>query len=101
MDVLLAGHLDARLLALQADGTLSHPQQQLAFASTLATRGENKVLQAYLASHHPRFDDESEEKTGCSCFPATVRIRSRRLKIMMLSSQPTAGMSRVPPSLPH
>lgn len=61
-DVLLAGHLDARLLALQADGTLSHPQQQLAFASTLATRGENKVLQAYLASHHPRFDDESEEK---------------------------------------
>lgn len=61
-DVLLAGKLDQRVQALQTTGLFTRPQQQLAFASTLATRGKNQMLQDYLASHHPRFENEEQEK---------------------------------------
>lgn len=61
-NVLLTGQLDERLSALQARGMFMHAQQQLAFASRLATRGEKAALQRYLAGHQPHFATRTDEQ---------------------------------------
>lgn len=60
-NVLIAGELDQRLQALQAEGLFTRAPEQLGWASTLATRGETAKLQAYLATHHPTFDHAGQE----------------------------------------
>lgn len=61
-DVLLTGQLDNRILTLQSQGIFTNAGQKLAFASTLATRGENTKLQRYLADNQPRFDTATQEQ---------------------------------------
>lgn len=61
-DVLLAGQLDHRLQALQAERLFTSAPEQLGWANTLATRGETAKLQAYLATHQPTFDNTEQEK---------------------------------------
>jgi len=61
-DVLLAGQLDNRIRTLQSQGIFANAGQKLAFASTLATRGENTELQRYLADNQPRFDTATQEQ---------------------------------------
>ncbi|MBM3070623.1 tetratricopeptide repeat protein [Lelliottia sp. RWM.1] len=61
-DVLLAGKLDDRLLALQSQGVFSDAQHQLDYAGTLATRGDRAALQRYLRENKPHFQDAAQEK---------------------------------------
>lgn len=59
---LLNGQLDDHIHTLQAQGIFNSPQDQLQWASALATRNEQTKLENYLAEHQPRFDDEAQEK---------------------------------------
>ncbi|MGU3523673.1 phage receptor [Enterobacteriaceae bacterium C23F] len=61
-DVLLAGKMDARLQSLQARGLFLGPDDQLAWASSLATRGDSAALGRYLAGHQPKFDSAEQEQ---------------------------------------
>ncbi|MCV5590847.1 phage receptor, partial [Escherichia coli] len=47
-DVLLAGQLDDRILALQSQGIFTDPQSYITYATALAYRGENARLLHYL-----------------------------------------------------
>jgi len=61
-DVLTAGQLDKRIEQLQSQGLMNSPEQQLAYASTLATRDKRDDLQRYLSNHRPRFDTTAQEQ---------------------------------------
>lgn len=61
-DVLLAGRMDERLQALQAEDQFTRPRDQLAWAGSLATRGETKKLQRYLSTHQPTFENAEQEQ---------------------------------------
>lgn len=62
-DVLIAGQLDDRLLALQAKGIFNDPQRRIDYASTLAQRGETARLAHYLAENQPVFLNAEQEKS--------------------------------------
>ncbi|WP_297199577.1 tetratricopeptide repeat protein [uncultured Pluralibacter sp.] len=62
-DVLLAGHLDARVIALQSAGTFTSARRQLEYAGSLASRNQTAELQRYLAGHRPRFDTREQEQS--------------------------------------
>ena len=52
-DVLLAGQLDDRILALQSQGIFTDPQSYITYATALAYRGEKARLQHYLIENKP------------------------------------------------
>ena len=60
--VLLAGKLDDRIEALQAQSLFNAASQQLAYASSLMQRGERQRLQHYLGNQSPVFSSAEEEK---------------------------------------
>lgn len=62
-DILLAGQMDDRLLALQAQGRFNSVDNQLTYASELARRGEKARLQRYLAQQRPDFQTAAQEKS--------------------------------------
>jgi bacteriophage N4 adsorption protein A len=87
-DVLLAGKLDDRIQTLETT-----PAQQLAYASTLASRGENALLQRYLATHQPRFTDQAQEQNWLYLLsrygdPAQSRAETLRVAQQMYQRAP-------------
>ncbi|MFZ4832484.1 NfrA family protein [Rouxiella sp. Mn2063] len=60
--LLLSHQQDARLLALQHDGKLNSPEQQLAYAQDLARRGQKQSLADYLAQRQPLFSQAPQER---------------------------------------
>ncbi|ADO50274.1 Tetratricopeptide TPR_1 repeat-containing protein [[Enterobacter] lignolyticus SCF1] len=61
-DILLAGRMDDRILALQAQGRFNSVDNQLTYAGELARRGEKARLQRYLAQRPPEFQTAEQEK---------------------------------------
>ena len=62
-DVLLAGQLDDRILALQSQGIFTDPQSYITYATALAYRGEKARLQHYLIENKPLFTTDAQEKS--------------------------------------
>ncbi|HBM8316235.1 TPA: phage receptor [Escherichia coli] len=62
-DVLLAGQLDDRILALQSQGIFTDPQSYITYATALAYRGEKARLQHYLNENKPLFTTDAQEKS--------------------------------------
>ncbi|MHA6433832.1 phage receptor, partial [Escherichia coli] len=62
-DVLLAGQLDDRILALQSQGIFTDPQSYITYATALAYRGEKTRLQHYLIENTPLFTTDAQEKS--------------------------------------
>ncbi|MFO6427425.1 phage receptor [Escherichia coli] len=62
-DVLLAGQLDDRILALQSQGIFTDPQSYTTYATALAYRGEKARLQHYLNENKPLFTTDAQEKS--------------------------------------
>ncbi|POT56567.1 phage receptor [Citrobacter amalonaticus] len=62
-DVLMAGHLDDRMQALQSQGIFNTPDNRIAFATALAARGDAARLQSYLQSAPPAFQTPEQEKS--------------------------------------
>lgn len=62
-DILLAGQLDDRILALQLQGIFNDPQSYITYAATLAQRGETARLQRYLTENKPLFTSADQEKS--------------------------------------
>lgn len=61
-EVLLAGRLDERILALQAQGIFNGAQDRLAYAGSLEQRGDTALLQRYIAQSPPKFTRAQEEQ---------------------------------------
>lgn len=61
-DVLLAGQRDARLQQLQAEGLFTGANDQLAWANSLAVKGDSAGLARYLAGHQPTFETAEQEQ---------------------------------------
>ncbi len=61
--MLLAGHLDDRILALQSQGIFTDPQSYITYATALAYRGEKARLQHYLIENTPLFTTDAQEKS--------------------------------------
>ncbi|ELC77661.1 bacteriophage N4 receptor, outer membrane subunit [Escherichia coli KTE83] len=62
-DVLLAGQLDDRILALQSQGIFTDPQSYITYATALAYRDEKARLQRYLIENKPLFTTDAQEKS--------------------------------------
>ncbi|VEJ56545.1 NfrA family protein [Pragia fontium] len=62
-DILLAAQRDDRLLALQSQGLINSPEQQIGYANSLIARNETAKLQNYLANRHPSFANAAQEKS--------------------------------------
>lgn len=60
-DVLIAGHRDDKLLALQAKGMFNRPDDRIDYAATLAERGETARLRDYL-TQQPAFTSAAQEQ---------------------------------------
>lgn len=78
-DVLLAGQLDARLQTLQAEGLFTRPEDQLAWAGSLAARGETAGLERYLTEHQPKFES-AEQEQGWLYLISHTRSPEQKLK---------------------
>lgn len=61
-DVLIAGHLDERLLALQAKGIFNRPDERIDYATSLAERGEISRLRNYLSQPPATFSSAAQEQ---------------------------------------
>ncbi len=61
-DVLIAGHLDDKLLALQAKGTFNRPDERIDYATSLAERGETARLRDYLTKPPATFSSATQEQ---------------------------------------
>ncbi|WP_058910147.1 NfrA family protein [Entomohabitans teleogrylli] len=59
--ILLRLRHDDRILDLQRQGVMNSPDMQLAYAQSLARRGETQRLRSYLKQRQPRFNQQGDE----------------------------------------
>lgn len=91
-DVLLAGQLDDRILALQSQGIFTDPQSYITYATALAYRGEkhaSSIISMKISRCLPR---THKRKVGSICYLNTAPTPFRHWRIIRCSLPITASM---------